>query len=144
MVCNCFIQCQAAGHWAECRLRAPSSPPAPIFLSLWLVPLPASPFMTHLSSPFLSFPFFLHELLLHIFAHFLLPPRFPFPPHFPSSPSSVLSVSFFSLSPTSSLTAPFFLLPPSSLHEWVLPLLHGHGLMLPALAFPAGNRVRGD
>lgn len=33
------VQRQTTGPWAEYQLPAPSSPPAPIFFPLWLVPL---------------------------------------------------------------------------------------------------------
>lgn len=68
------VQRQIAGSWAKCQLPAPSSPPAPIFLPLWLVPLLSSPLynsMTLISALSFSLPLLLHVLLLPNFCHFL-------------------------------------------------------------------------
>lgn len=132
------VQCQTAEHWAKRQLPA-SSPPAPIFLPLQLVPvLPVSPL--HLLGPRLS-PHFLSLPLLPM----------PFPANFRPFSRFSISLSFFFFCPLfpsllyslcpplpffshcapslSLLTSPSSLSPrPLSLilHERVLPLLHGH------------------
>lgn len=68
------VQRQIAGSWAKCQLPAPSSPPAPIFLALWLVPPFSSPLYNSLALiSALSFflPLLLHVLFLLNFYHFL-------------------------------------------------------------------------
>lgn len=152
------VQCQVAGPWAKCQLPAPSSPPAPIFLPLWLVPLLSSPSSSSqlLSSPPPSWT--ISSILLPLSSSLLI---FPFPPHFSSSPSSVLffpSISC-SLCPSPFLTAPFSLIfslpsfslfahlslppPPSFCMSECSHFCMDTGLMLPALALTARNRVWG-
>ena len=130
------IQRQAAEHRAH-ELPAASSPPAPIFLPLWLVHLCPFPLISLRPSLWLSaslplcpmgrfFQTFAQSSPLSSFFHsplpFFLPSSVLF---FPSLPilfaSPLLPPPHPLLSPPSLHT-----LSPSFLHERVLPLLHGH------------------
>lgn len=110
------VQCQIAGSWAKCQLLAPSSPPAPIFLPLWLVPLLSSPlpFITPWSSSQLSvslFPSSFINYCFHTLATFFLSPYFSISSSLFFSFCSLLSISFLFLLPLSPfLTAPISLL----------------------------------
>lgn len=146
------VQCQIAGSWAKCQLLAPSSPPAPIFLPLWLVPLLSSPlpFITPWSSSQLSvslFPSSFINYCFHTLATFFLSP------YFSISSSLLLLFSSFHFFPILAATLSFshcthlspcpLVLPPSFCMSECSHFCMDTGLMLSALALPARNRVWG-